>query len=197
MTSVKDLLPFSQPNIDWPDERLVESCLAGNQVAWAALITKYKRLIYAIPFRHGAKAEDAADIFQLVCIELYDELPRLRKVESLRSWLITVAARLSLKWRLRKLRNEGDDYDWDQAIDYNSLGSEAWHAQAERAQMIDQAISRLNERCQNMIRRLFFDDPPLAYDELARQMGLATGSIGFTRGRCLDKLRKELMELGL
>src|ERR1700758_762879 len=69
------------------DERLVRACLAGDQAAWETLIDKYKRLIYSIPFRYGAAPEDAADIFQAVCIEVFNSLPQLKNAESLRSWL--------------------------------------------------------------------------------------------------------------
>lgn len=70
---------------------MVAECLAGNEQAWSALIEKYKRLIYSIPTKYQASPEDAADIFQAVCLELFSELPRLRKAESLRAWLVTVA----------------------------------------------------------------------------------------------------------
>ena len=73
------------------DARLVAECLGGNEQAWAFLIDKYKRLIYSIPVKYQASPDDAADIFQAVCLELFSELPRLRKAESLRFWLITVA----------------------------------------------------------------------------------------------------------
>jgi len=43
---------------------------------------------------------------------------------------------------------------------------------------------------------LFFECPPRPYQEIARDLGLATGSIGFIRGRCLEKLRKRLEEMG-
>lgn len=194
---VREALGLAGPSVEWADERLVEACLAGDEAAWEALIQKYKRLIYAIPYRHGAQADDAADLFQMVCVELYEELPRLRKVESLRSWLITVAARFSLKWKMKKGRQTGEDVDLDRAVDEDAVGGEEWMEGAERAQLVNQAMERLSERCRTMVRRLFFDDPPVAYEDLARELGLATGSIGFTRGRCLDKLRKELLELGL
>ena len=48
-----------------------------------------------------------------------------------------------------------------------------------------------------MIRLLFYEQPPLPYVEVARRLGLATGSIGFIRGRCLKRLQKELEEQGL
>jgi len=60
------------------DERLVQGCLDGDQQAWESLIDKYKRLIYSIPFKYGATPEDAADVFQAVCIEVFNSLPQLK-----------------------------------------------------------------------------------------------------------------------
>src|SRR5690348_12789990 len=82
-----------------PDEKLVKECLAGNEEAWATLIQKYKRLIYSIPFKYGASPDDSADIFQAVCFELFSELQNLRKIESLRSWIITVTVHKSFHWK--------------------------------------------------------------------------------------------------
>jgi RNA polymerase sigma factor (sigma-70 family) len=185
------------PLSTWNDEALVQACLAGEEAAWEALIHKYKRLIYSIPFRYGATPDDAADIFQAVCVELYQELPKLRKVESLRSWLMTVAARQSLRWKNRRARTQGEELSGHEESDPLAPAGPEWSAALERTQIVGEALARLSERCQTLIRRLFYDDPPQPYEELARELGLATGSIGFNRGRCLDKLRKALVELGL
>lgn len=63
----------------WPDERLVRECCKGNQAAWSALIEKYKNLIFSIPIKFGLPREDAADIFQAVCVDLLSSLPQLRE----------------------------------------------------------------------------------------------------------------------
>ena len=62
--------------------------------------------------------------------------------------------------------------------------------------MVREAIDRLPPRCREMIQLLFFEHPPVRYDELARRLNLATGSIGFIRGRCLKRLKKLLEEEG-
>ena len=80
------------PDVAWSDGRLIRACLNGNERAWSALIEKYRRLIYSIPVKYGAGPDDAADIFQSVCLELVNELPRLRRKAAFRSWLITVTA---------------------------------------------------------------------------------------------------------
>ena len=67
---------------EWDDGRLVQACREGDPEAWSVLIQRYRRLIYSIPARYGAQPADASDIFQAVCLELYAELPRLRKVRA-------------------------------------------------------------------------------------------------------------------
>jgi DNA-directed RNA polymerase specialized sigma24 family protein len=53
------------------------------------------------------------------------------------------------------------------------------------------AVGKLNERCQRLLRIIAFHDRP-DYTALSRELGMPVGSIGPTRGRCLDKLRAEL-----
>jgi RNA polymerase sigma factor (sigma-70 family) len=81
-----------KPSPAWDDGRLVAACLEDDQDAWAALLRKYKQLIYSVPVRYGFSPEDASDVFQTVCMELYASLARLREVDALRGWLLRVAA---------------------------------------------------------------------------------------------------------
>ncbi len=186
------------PHISWSDTRLVRACLDGNEHAWGVLIEKYKRLIYSIPFKYHAKPEDAADIFQSVCIELFSQLPNLRKAESLKSWLITVTVHKSYHWKKQQRPSdvELDAMEQEQA-EATAIAPPEMLAELEQEQAVRDAIARLPERCGEMIRLLFYEHPPLPYAEVAQRLGLATGSIGFIRGRCLKKLQKLLEEGGL
>jgi RNA polymerase sigma factor (sigma-70 family) len=80
-------------------------------------------------------------------------------------------------------------------IDRQALYPE-WRQQVEREQMLRDALFELPPRCQEMMRLLFYHQPPLAYKEVAERLGLAEGSIGFIRGRCLMKLRTILQKSG-
>ena len=66
----------------------------------------------------------------------------------------------------------------------------------EKEQNVRGAIAEISARCQQMIQMLFFELPPRPYDEIAKKLGLATGSIGFIRGRCLTRLKKHLEKKG-
>ena len=184
------------PDVTWSDSRLIRACLSGNEQAWSALIEKYKKLIYSIPMKYGASPEDAADIFQSVCLELFSQLPRLRKKAAFRSWIITVTAHQAFQWKRRVQRRAEDGLTTE---DENKLGmdpSPDLIEQVEREQMLREAIARLPPRCEEMIRMLFYQQPQMSYVDVARRLGLATGSIGFIRGRCLKRLQRLLEQSG-
>ena len=148
--------------------------------------------------RYGAQPADAADIFQAVCLELYAELPKLRRVESLRSWLISVTTHQAFHWKQRVRRRtsrEGTPVD-DEAEVIAAPAVPDFLEVIEREQTLRDAIDTLPPRCREMIRLLFFSEPPLPYADVAKQLGLATGSIGFIRGRCLKKLQRALGDAG-
>jgi DNA-directed RNA polymerase specialized sigma24 family protein len=69
-------------------------------------------------------------------------------------------------------------------------------AEIEREQIVRESMLALPPRCREMIELLFFEHPPKSYDEVAKRLRLAKGSIGFIRGRCLQKLKKLLEQRG-
>ncbi|HWG50580.1 MAG TPA: sigma-70 family RNA polymerase sigma factor [Candidatus Acidoferrales bacterium] len=181
--------------INTEDARLVAMCLRGDQQAWEILIDKYKRLIYSIPLKYGASPEDAADVFQSVCIEVLNSLAQLKNTDSLRSWLITVAVRQSYRWKKKQSNHlELDAMEPEVAEELAAVPESVLQIQQE--QIVREVVEKLPPRCAELVRLLFFEQPPLPYAEVARRLGLATGSIGFVRGRCLERLRKILVESG-
>ncbi len=88
----------------WPDDRLVAECLQGDEKAWSALVDKYKNLIFSIPIKLGLY-DDAADIFQAVCLDLLTDLPRLREPSALPKWLMQTCYHKCLQCRRRAERH--------------------------------------------------------------------------------------------
>src|SRR5207248_9285799 len=81
----------------WPDDRLVRACRQGDEEAWGAMIDRYKNLIFSIPIKYGLSRDDAADVFQSVCVDFLRELPNLREVKALPKWLIQISAHICLR----------------------------------------------------------------------------------------------------
>jgi RNA polymerase sigma factor (sigma-70 family) len=178
------------------DAILIRECLGGDENAWSGLVDRYKNLIYSIPIKAGIPQDDAADIFQGVCLELFSNLEKIREPNALPKWLIQVAYRKSLQWKTNDARYssyEGDDPPEPQGL------AEVPHQlliSAQNEQMLRDAMDMQSDRCRKMILMLFFETPSRPYDEVAKELGLAVGSIGFIRGRCLKSLRKALEQKG-
>ncbi len=187
----------SGPSPAWEDRDLVASCLQGDERAWEALIEKYKKLIYSVPLRYRFPADEAADVFQAVCVDLFKELDRLRNVEALRGWLVRVAANKCFHTKQRLGRFEAANLDQPDQGGAALQVLPEWLDELERQQTVREAMTRLQPRCREMIRMLFFEESPRPYEEVAKELGLATGSIGFIRARCLKKLAQELQDLGM
>ena len=189
-----------QAERQWSDVRLVSACRQGNEQAWAALIDKYKNLIFSIPIKYGFSRTDAADIFQAVCADLVAELPRLRNPTALPKWLMQATAHRCWRTRRQESRYSSDEEDLRRLEERHTLPETAPQAlleEVEREQAVRDAIGGLSPRCQHMVRMLFFETPPRPYSEVAAALGVATGSIGFLRLRCLRRLRQGLEKAGL
>jgi RNA polymerase sigma factor (sigma-70 family) len=179
------------------DERLISACLAGRQDAWCALVDRYARLIYSVPIKNGFSQDDAADVFQQVCLKLLESLPRLRQPESLPSWLIRVTTHVCVRaaGQRRTVQFADVERKYGDVPDGARL-ADAVIRDVEREQMIRQALLDMKPRCRELIRMLFLQTPAAPYEEVAKSMGLAKGSIGFIRMRCLSNLRRRLEQLG-
>jgi RNA polymerase sigma factor (sigma-70 family) len=81
---------------------LVAACLAGDSASWDALIARYQGFIYALALRMGLSAPDADDVFQNVCLSLFQHLGELRDANRLSSWLATMVKQEV--WRLGRRR---------------------------------------------------------------------------------------------
>lgn len=180
----------------WPDTRLVRECLGGGEQAWCALISKYKNLIFSIPLKYGFSAEDSTDIFQAVCLDLLSELPKLRKVKALPKWIMQITAHKCFHRKQQERRTEVSDPN-DKLFERRTPArAEEILREAEDEQGLRQAMSELTPRCRQLVQMLFYDEPARPYQEIAEALGIAVGSIGFIRQRCLERLRKRLLEAG-
>jgi RNA polymerase sigma factor (sigma-70 family) len=188
--------PSPLRDADSLDARLVRQCLEGDQDAWSSLLERYKRLIYSIPVKYGLTAHEATDIFQDVCVELLAELPRLREPRALPKWLSQVTAHMCAQLKRLAKRQPSAPADLiDDVADSGDL-TEQVLLDVEREQALRDAVAALPPRCRQLIHALFYETPARPYREIARDLNLACGSIGFIRGRCLGRLRTELRKNG-
>lgn len=178
------------------DSDLIQACRAGDTDAWERLVDEYERLVYSIALNQGATAEDAADVTQITFTILMESLDDLRDDSNLAAWLGTVARRHT--WRLlKRRRREPTGADADIAGDPTARKSPESNtnvavARWEQIEWIEYGLKLLDDRCRQLLLALYFDPDEPSYADVADRLDMAVGSVGPTRARCLERMRRHL-----
>lgn len=165
------------------DSELVAACLEGSDAAWAELVDRYRRLVYSIPARHHLPEDLRDDVFQSVWTITVRHLAGLRDVQSLPAWLIRTTQRET--WRVARAARDTRDLA---SVDQPAWSDPEEADLLEARQRIREALDSMDERCRQLLLAVFRESKP-DYTIIADQLGIPRGSIGPTRGRCLNKLR--------
>ena len=170
--------------LDPTDAALVARCRAGDDSAWAQLVERFSRYVYAICIRgFRLPAEDAEDVFQDVFAKTYEQLGRLRDDSAIRPWIGQLTRRTCID-RLRSSRPEADADQAEIADPADAL------AEVEQALDVQQALQSLGGPCQEVLDRFFARDE--SYRTIGAALDLPAGTIASRISRCLERLRKEI-----
>ena len=173
------------------DETLVTRCLAGESRAWTALVERYGPVVWGVARRAHLSPDDEADVFQNTWRVAVEELARIRNRAAFAGWIAQIARHQSMRIRRgygiarRSMPYVARD-DVDDRLPDESL------SEIEERHRVGSAVDRIGRKCAELLRALYYEDPPPAYTAVAARLGMRIGSIGPTRARCLEKLEKEL-----
>jgi RNA polymerase sigma factor (sigma-70 family) len=164
---------------------------AGDTDALEAMVSALTPLLWHIVRAYGLDSASAEDVVQNTWLTLVRKADTVAEPQAVLRWL-TVTARRDA-WRAARIHGRIDLTDDTTTLDVRSPQEspeqEVIRTADERALWL--AVGKLNERCQRLLRIIAFHDRP-DYTALSQELGMPVGSIGPTRGRCLEKLRAEL-----
>jgi len=168
---------------------LVRRAAEGDRWAWERLVDQFARLIWAMTREFKLVESDAADVFQATWLRLLEHIDRLEQPARVGSWLAATARHECLRSvaARKKVMLVQDDVTLHGGAAHEPEIDEGL-LQEERAQAVRDALSRLPCRWRRLVEMLMAD-PPVPYTEISVELGLPMGSIGPTRGRCLERLR--------
>jgi RNA polymerase sigma factor (sigma-70 family) len=175
--------------------QLVRSAASGDRSAWDSIVERYSGLVWSVARAHRLGPADAADVSQTVWLRLVENLDRLRDPEHVGGWLATTTRHECLRVLRRNGREvPGDDVQVDAPTAVED--SPEWHTlSSESRRLVWLALSHLSERCKLLLRALAYS-PDTSYAEISDALGMPVGSIGPTRARCLERLRRKLIDTG-
>ena len=167
-------------------EQLVATAAAGDEFAWATLVSRFQPHLLRVARAHGLNAHEAEDAVQDTWIRLMRGIAAVREPLALAGWLTTTTRRESLRMRERG-RASADGEDPRDHLATTDDADARLEAEACRA-AVSRALQALPVRHRRLLRALF-DDAAGSYDDIARDLDMPVGSIGPIRGRCFARLR--------
>lgn len=177
------------------DGELLRAVRRGDPGAWAALVDRFAGRVWAVARAHRLSEADAKDVCQVTWLRLVDRIDTIREPDRVGAWLATTARNECL----RVLRKAGREVPVDDDREFEGTEStepppESRMVASERDAILWKALHQLSAKCQRLLRVLMADPEP-SYNEVSAALGMAVGSIGPTRQRCLAELRNRLRRI--
>jgi RNA polymerase sigma factor (sigma-70 family) len=185
--------PRRGEGVDLSNADLLAASAVGEQASWDELVRRFNGLVWSVARGYRLQVGETDDAVQNTWLRLVENLGRITDPDHVGSWLATTARRECLQL-LRRRGRTGYPTDTIDAIQVESQepSLDAGLLADERDAALWAAVHALPERCWALLRTLMASPPP-AYTEVAAALGMAVGSIGPTRQRCLDQLRTRVV----
>ncbi len=170
----------------------IQKSRLGDPEAFAALVTRYQRRIYALIQRMVQSPTDAEDLAQEVFIQAYQRLGQYRNEARFTTWLYRIAINRCLNWRQRQHRLEAAFEQWSREQDLTSQGGHVAE-ENELNQQVRGAIARLHPKQRAAIVLTLYEN--LNHAEAAKVLGCSETTISWRVFAARRKLKRWLKPL--
>jgi RNA polymerase sigma factor (sigma-70 family) len=176
---------------------LVRLARDRDQAAWNEIVRRFAPVVWRVALAHRLNQADAKDVSQNAWFSLALHLDKLREPDRLASWLASTTRREALRvLDLRRVEVRPPWWPDDIEDPFADRWPEPHALRTARDRLLWRAFAGLSDRCQRLLG-LLAHAPELTYAQLGEALGIRTGTVGPSRGRCLHELRRRLAVLGL
>jgi len=198
---VKNASAIGWSEVATAEAALIERCTAGDESAYADLVSAHQRMVYTLAVHLLRDPEEALDLSQEVFLRVFRTLPSFGGRSALKTWIYRIVvnqARNRQRWWRRRHRSSQVSLDdhLQRFGDLESTGEvlpDRLLAGKETSRLIWQALDRLpfDQRTALILREV----DGLRYDEIAYSLGVAIGTVKSRLTRARQALRAELLGL--
>lgn len=164
----------------------------GERAAWDALVDRFGDMVWSVARGYRLDEATASDVAQTVWLKLIENIDKINDPNRLPGWLATTCRREALRVVKRSQRAIPTEFEYD--IEDEGPSLEALLIEDEETREVVDAFAELDEECQQLIRLLLIE-PALSYEEISEATGRPVGSLGPTRGRCLERLKSGISRI--
>ncbi len=164
----------------------------GEQDRMGELIALLTPILWHTVRAQGLDRPSAEDVMQTTWLALVRSAGSIADPRAVLQWLIVSARREAWRVSRRDGRVEPQDFAGDDVVTRPDDAPDEIVLREARQGQLWEHVQRLPEKCRELLRVIAFADRP-DYAATARALGMPVGSIGPTRGRCLAKLRAQLV----
>ncbi len=187
-------LPSTQPAAI---DRLIEQCLAGDQIAWEQIVRLHWRKVFNVAYQFVGSHEQAEDLAQDIFLKIFRSLDSFDRRANFQTWLISVSRNLCID-HYRSVRKERQTIDRDVTSEDLSPASSATSPLAtlenrDLAALLRQALQTLPETLR--IAVLLRDIQELSYLEIAERLRLPEGTVKSRINRGRKELARQILRL--
>lgn len=180
-----------QPASELPNahttDRLVASCVAGDNAAMQAIYEQCKSRVYGLMVRMVGR-QDADDLTQQVFLQMFRKLDQFSGQSRLETWLFRLATNEALQYLRKQKRQTTNPYVLDPVtVDDDRL------VRSEESQLVQTALERLEPELRVVF--LLKEQQGLSYRDIAESMGIPEGTVGSRLNRARKELRQQLTRL--
>ncbi|MBN1461437.1 MAG: sigma-70 family RNA polymerase sigma factor [Armatimonadetes bacterium] len=164
------------------DSDLIRLCLAGQQGAFDALVSRHYRGIYNMIYRMLGNSEDAADVTQEAFLRAYTRLDTFELGRSFPAWLKTIASNLSIDHLRKRKTQAGSAVSLDERVeagvqheDERAAAPDEQVVMAEDSRRVLAAVQQLPDRQRAVLVLRHIEGMKL--EEIAETLGMPLGTV--------------------
>ena len=170
------------------DQDYIEQIRSGNVNAYAALVTKYQRMIFTLSLRMVGNREDAEEVSQDTFVKAYKALDTFKGTSKFSTWLYRIVYNTSLDYIKKNKRIILSEHiDEINEADIGSMQNALTYIEAkEKKQMIEKALLQLPEEERVLLTLFYFEE--LSLKEISEIMKISYDNVKIKLYRSRKKL---------
>lgn len=170
------------------DLLLINAFLKGDEIAFAKIVKKYRKSVYAVAYRFSQNHDEADDLCQETFVKAFQSLATFRKEAALKTWLLRIVTNLSINMKKSGRMNRDSGMEPDE--NHTNSGNDALHTilEGERKAKLRNAMALLPPKQRKTLILKTYED--LTCEEVARIMNCSPGTVKANIFNALKRLKK-------